>query len=136
MNHLLIQRIFNNSLIQVGVICFVWILCELLVSWKHIPFPAGILGLSIILLLLSTQCISLNKLKGGADLLLKDMLLFFIPAVLAVLEHHEFLGILGLKILFVIVLSTVAVMLVTALVVEYCYYWNNWNSPHVKSSTQ
>ncbi|MDF1930851.1 hypothetical protein PGH45_13280 [Legionella pneumophila] len=33
------------------------------------------------------------------------------------------MGLLGLKILFIILLSTITVMLVTALVVDYCYRW-------------
>jgi holin-like protein len=61
------------------------------------------------------------------------MLLFFIPSVLALLEHHELLGFLGLKILFVIVLSTTAVMLVTAVVVDYCYHWR---TAHAAQLTQ
>ena len=53
-----------------------------------------------------------------AEWLLADMLLFFVPAALAVLNHPEFLGLTGLKILFVILASTVAVMVTTALVVD------------------
>jgi holin-like protein len=49
------------------------------------------------------------------------MLLFFVPAVLAVMDHREFLGLLGLKILSVILLGTVVVMSVTALVVDLGY---------------
>lgn len=85
--------------------------------------------MGIVLLLLMTKHLQLDNIKSGAQLLLADMLLF-IPAVLAVLEHKEFIGLLGLKIFFVIVLSTLAVMLITALVVDYCYHWRN---NHAKS---
>jgi holin-like protein len=40
-----------------------------------------------------------------------------------VLNHRDFLGVLGLKILAVIILSTIAVMVVTAIVVDLCYRW-------------
>jgi holin-like protein len=47
--------------------------------------------------------------------------LFFVPAALAVLDHRELLGLVGLKVLAVIVGSTLAVMGVTGLIVDLCY---------------
>jgi holin-like protein len=51
------------------------------------------------------------------------MLLFFVPAVLALLDHRELMGMLGLKIFAIILISTTAVMCVTALTVDLCYRW-------------
>lgn len=119
----IIYKIQQNSWFQAGLMCLFWFACEWVVHSLNIPLPSGALGLMIIVFLLITRCIKINYIKRGAELLLRDMLLFFIPAVLAVLEHHEFFGLLGLKILCVIFLSTLAVMLVTALVVDYCYHW-------------
>ena len=119
----LLQRLQQNSLLQALIMGLFWLGCEFFVRLVKMPLSGGILGLGIILLLLVTQCLKIESIKGGAQLLLRDMLLFFIPAVLAVLDHHEFFGLLGLKILCVIVLSTVAVMLVTAVVVDNCYHW-------------
>jgi holin-like protein len=51
------------------------------------------------------------------------MLLFFVPAAPAVLNYPEFLGLTGLKILFVILASTVAVMVTTAFVVDGACRW-------------
>jgi holin-like protein len=47
------------------------------------------------------------------------MPLFFVPAVLAVLDHRELLGAVGLKIVATILGSTFAVMVVTALTVDF-----------------
>jgi holin-like protein len=49
------------------------------------------------------------------------MVLFFVPAVLAVLDHRELLGLVGLKVIGVIVGSTLAVTGVTGLTVDLCY---------------
>lgn len=114
-------KLQQNPFIQVLFICFFWFASELIVRATKIPVSGGVLGLSIVLVLLMTRCIKIEKLKSGAELLFRDMLLFFIPAVLAVIEHQEFLGFLGVKILLVIVLSTIAVMVVTAMVVDYFY---------------
>ncbi|HHT0593250.1 TPA: CidA/LrgA family protein [Legionella anisa] len=125
MNRYLALKIQNNSLLQVGLVCLFWLSSALIVHFLKLPFSAGIFGLGMVLLLLATKRLTLNLIKNGAELILADMLLFFIPAVLAIFEHHELIGLLGLKILFVILLSTLCVMLVTAIVVDYFYRRTN-----------
>jgi holin-like protein len=56
--------------------------------------------------------------RSGARLLLADMLLF-LPAVLGVMDHPALFGLLGLKLLAVIVPGTALVMAATALSVEW-----------------
>ncbi len=82
--------------------------------------------------LLASRRISLFSMRRGAEWFLADMLLFFIPAVLAVLGHRELLGLLGLKILAVICIGTLTVMTVTAFTVDLCY---RWRSGHVSVRT-
>jgi holin-like protein len=47
---------------------------------------------------------------GRAEWFISDMVLFFVRAVLAVLDHRELLGLVGLKVLGVVLCSTLAVM--------------------------
>ncbi|HGI8210136.1 TPA: CidA/LrgA family protein [Legionella pneumophila] len=117
------NKIQQNSFFQIVLVGLFWLASELLLKLVKLPLSGGILGLGIVLLLLATNCLKLNRIRRGAELLLANMLLFFIPGVLAILEHRKFIGLLGLKILFIILLSTITVMLVTALVVDYCYRW-------------
>jgi holin-like protein len=60
-------------------------------------------------------------MRRGAEWLIGDMVLFFVPAVLAVLDHRELLGLVGLKVLGVILCSTIAVLGVTGLTVDLCF---------------
>ena len=106
----------------------------LLARWSvqtHAPARSGLRlwteRLGAVLLLLVTRSLSATGLRRGAQWLLAGLLLFFVPAVLAVLDHREFLGLMGLKILCVIVLSTALVMLVTASVVD---AWCRWRERH------
>jgi holin-like protein len=46
-----------------------------------------------------------------------------VPAVVSVLDHQEFIGRLGVELLSLIVLSTLAVMRATAMTVELAYRW-------------
>jgi len=55
------------------------------------------------------------------------MLLFFVPAVLAALDHREFLGLLGLEILVIILISTALVMAATAFTIDLILRWSDNN---------
>ncbi len=114
----------HSPLLQVGLVASFWLAGEATVRLLGLPLPGGLVGLALVLALLASGRLKRQSLRRGAQWLLADMLLFFVPAVLAVLEHGELIGLTGLKILFVILLSTVMVMLVTALTVEALSRWS------------
>jgi holin-like protein len=118
------QSIYDSRLLQIGLLSGFWLVGEGVVRAAHLPVPGAVAGMLIVLALLASRRLSVSSMRRGADWLLADMLLFFVPAVLAVLDHRELLGLLGLKILVVIVVGTVAVMAVTALAVELCSRWS------------
>lgn len=108
---------------QIGLILGFWLIGEFAVKATGLPIPGGIFGLFIVFGLLVTNQISIRSVERGARWFLGEMLLFFVPAVLVVLDHPEFVGILGLKILAVIALGTIIVMTVTAVFVELTYMY-------------
>lgn len=118
-----IKFVHRSTVLQVAIVAAVWLAGEAIVRVFVLPLPGSVLGLVSLLLLLGTRRLSALSVRRGADWFLADMLLFFVPAVLAVLDHREFLGLTGLKVLFVILISTTAVMLVTAFAVDRCYRW-------------
>ena len=109
--------------LQLALILAAWQAGEMLVRLTGLPLPGSIAGMGLVLAALRFGLLDLSGIKRGADLFLAEMLLFFVPAVLAVLDHPEFLGWTGLKILLVILLGTVMVMLSTALTMELCHRW-------------
>lgn len=116
---------YRQPILQATLVLAAWLAGEALARLFAIPLPGGVLGFAMLLALLLTRRVSASGLKEGADWFLADMLLFFVPAVLAVLDHPEFLGPTGLKLVFVILASTTLVMLVTASVVDWCYRWKD-----------
>jgi len=108
---------------QIALLGAIWLIGEAVVRATGLPLPGGIVGLALLLGLLATRRISLLSLRRGANWFLAEMLLFFVPAVLAVLNYPQLLGLLGLKILIVILGGTVAVMGVTAMTVEMSSRW-------------
>jgi holin-like protein len=108
----------GSRLAQVGLIMLFWLGGEAVARLTGLPVPGGVVGMAVVLVLLASGRLSLFSMRRGADWLLADMLLFFVPAVLAVLNHPELIGLIGLKILAVILVGTVVVMTATALAVD------------------
>lgn len=108
---------------QIGLLIVFWLVGESLARFAHLPIPGGIVGMLIVLGLLATERLSIFSMRRGAEWLLAQMLLFFVPAALAVVAHHELFGLLGVKILLVICTGTLVVMAVTAVTVDICYRW-------------
>jgi len=91
------------------------------VQWLHLPLPANLVGMMILLTLILCRIIPLNWVRAGARWLLAEMLLFFIPAVVAVVNYAQLLLIDGWRIFTVIALSTLMVLGATAWVVDKVY---------------
>ncbi|MDF3849707.1 CidA/LrgA family protein [Achromobacter denitrificans] len=106
------------------IVLFSW-LGQALAQVSGLPVPGGVIGMAIVLVLLATRRLRVRNVHRGASWLLGEMLLFFVPAVMSLLDHREFLGLLGLKLLAVILLGTALVMAGTALTIDLCYRWMN-----------
>lgn len=115
----------RSRLLQIGLLILFSLLGQALVGWSGLPLPGGVIGLGLVLALLASRLLRASNLQRGASLLLGEMLLFFVPAVMSLLDHREFIGLLGLKLLLVIVLGTALVMAGTAITIELCHRWMN-----------
>ncbi|MDQ0326538.1 holin-like protein [Rhodopseudomonas julia] len=115
------RSLHNSRLAQIAAIFVFWGIGETIVRLAGLPVPGGIVGMALVLALLISGRLSLFSMRRGAQWFLAEMILFFVPAVLAVVDHREFVGLLGLKILFVILAGTASVMAVTALTADLYY---------------
>jgi holin-like protein len=119
-----LRRLLRRSrLVQVALVFAFWFIGTAIVRLVGLPVPGGVVGMLLVLGLLASRRLSTASLRRGTDWLLGDMLLFFVPVCLAVLDHPELLGVLGLKIMIVILAGTTAVMGATALTVDLCWRW-------------
>ncbi|MGI9876083.1 CidA/LrgA family protein [Vibrio chagasii] len=109
------------TIVQVSALCLVWLLSDWLVSFLHIPLPSNVFGMFLLLSLLLTKVVKVQWLKAGSNWLITEMLLFFIPAVVAIVNYQNLFQQQGIKIVFVIGVSTVFVLSMTALVVDIVY---------------
>jgi holin-like protein len=118
---ILMQR---NRWLQAGWLFGIWWICETVVHALALPIPGGVLGMAVLLALLLSGRLRTIWLRRGTTGFLDHMVLFFVPAIMALLNHRELLSMLGVKILVVIVVGTVLVMTGTALVVDFCMRWS------------
>ncbi|CCP04572.1 UPF0299 membrane protein [Erwinia amylovora Ea644] len=112
--------------LQVALVMAIFIISEQLVSWLRLPLPANIVGMLLLLAMIVLRVLPLGWVKAGASWLLAEMLLFFIPAVVAVVNYADLLRVEGGRILLVIVISTLLVMAATSLVVDRIYRLEIW----------
>ncbi len=113
----------RTRLMQIVVLGGFWFAGDAAARAAGLPVPGGVLGMLGLLVLLGTGLLKISSVRLGARTLLAEMLLFFVPSVLAILDHQEFIGTIGLKVVAVILVGTVLVMTSTAMTVELCYRW-------------
>ncbi|MBP2169375.1 CidA/LrgA family protein [Erwiniaceae bacterium BAC15a-03b] len=112
--------------LQVALYAGMFIASEQLVEWLHLPLPANIVGMLLLLALIMLRVLPLDWVRAGSKWLLAEMLLFFVPAVVAVINYSQLLRVEGWRICLVIAISTILVLASTALVVDRVYRFEIW----------
>ena len=107
--------------VQVLLYAGLFVFAEYLVDWLNLPLPANLVGMVLMLTLILCRALPLSWVRAGARLLLAEMLLFFVPAVVAVVNYAQLLMVDGWRIFAVIALSTLMVLGATAWVVDKVY---------------
>ncbi|MBB4809275.1 holin-like protein [Acinetobacter johnsonii] len=98
---------------EIIIILAVWSCADVLQKLFNLPVASGVLGFFLLLFLLEMKWLKLAHVERGADLLLAELLLFFIPPVVGVIQYQDLLIASGWKILLVILISTALVMMVS-----------------------
>ncbi|EPF74270.1 CidA/LrgA family protein [Acinetobacter rudis] len=95
---------------QLALIILVWAAADLIQTTFQLPIASGVLGLFLLLLLLQLKWIKLSMVEQGAQFLLRNLLLFFIPPVVGLIQYQELLWQRGGQLVFAITVSTICVM--------------------------
>ncbi|MED4225787.1 CidA/LrgA family holin-like protein [Neobacillus cucumis] len=83
-----------------------------------LPIPASMFGLFLLFLALCCKLIKLEWIEKGANWLLAELLLFFIPSAVGIVNYNEILSLQGAEIVGLIGISTIIVMGMTAVTAE------------------
>ncbi|MFC0402634.1 CidA/LrgA family protein [Paraburkholderia rhizosphaerae] len=103
---------------QCAVLAGVWWVADFAVRRVGLPVPGGVVGLLALLAALLCGGIAPRWIKAGADWLLSELLLFFIPAAVAAVQYGGLLRENGWRLALVVAGGTLMVMVAVAFAVE------------------
>jgi holin-like protein len=83
-----------------------------------LPIPASMFGLILLFLALYLKIVKLEWVEKGAIWLMAELLLFFVPSAVGIVNYDDILSLQGAEIVLLIAVSTVIVLGMTALVAE------------------
>lgn len=112
---------FSRTIFQVCLLFGISMLGNKLVQVFHLHIPGSMLGILFIFILLYTKLIHLEWIEAGANLLIAELILFFIPSAVGVIKYKQIMVLDGLRFSVVIFLSTVTVMICTGLLAEFVH---------------
>lgn len=108
-----------TMLAQLALIVFIWAVAYLIQQVFALPIASGVLGLFLLLILLKMRWLELAYVEQGAQFLLSNMLLFFIPPVVGLIQYQELLWQRGAQLIFAITVSTICVMVSSVWTVQF-----------------
>ena len=107
-----------NMLLGVAVLLAYQLVGETLVMLLALPLPGPVAGMLLLLVTLMVRGGVAAPLGDATNLLLSHLSLLFVPAGVGVMVHFHRLGEEGLAIAMALVLSTLATLVATALIMK------------------
>jgi len=112
---------FAKVIIQIGLLLIFWWIGSLLQQVLNLPVSAGVIGLFLVLIGLVSGVFKLQWIKTGSDFMLAELVLFFIPCVVGLINYKSLFIAEGWQLITAIVLGTLCVMVFTAYTVHFCF---------------
>ncbi|WP_412022750.1 CidA/LrgA family protein [Burkholderia cepacia] len=104
--------------LQAAALGALWMAVDWAVRTIGLPIPSGVVGLAVLLVLLFSGRVAPAWVKDGANWLLSDMLLFFVPAAVAAVQYGGLFREDGWRIALVMLAGTAFVMVAVAVAVD------------------
>ncbi|MGE8540221.1 CidA/LrgA family protein [Acinetobacter sp. ANC 3813] len=117
---------------QLGLLILIWSLGSFIQQMLKLPISAGVIGLLLLTAALISGIFKLEWIKQGSDLLLAELVLFFVPIVVGLIKYKELLLTQGWQLALAVVAGTICVMICTA----YCVYWGFKLEAKLKNRTK
>jgi holin-like protein len=103
---------------QSAALAALWFGADFASRHLGLPVPGCVIGLAVLFVLLLTGGVAARWVKAGADWLLSEMLLFFIPAAVAAVQYGGLFKADGWRLALVVVAGTLMVMVAVAFTVD------------------
>ena len=109
-----------NILTQIAILFAVCLASQLIAGLLPFAFPATVLGMVLLLVLLCTRLIRAETIRPCSDFLLAHMAVLFVPSGVNVLNHWDIFSASWMPILLVCLGTVPLVYLATAWSVKLC----------------
>ena len=104
---------------QFGWIMIVTCIGEIMKYYIQLPIPASIYGLVLMMALLMTGVVKIEKVYQAGTFLIEIMSLMFIPAAVGIIESWDQLRRIIVPVSIITIITTFAVMIVSGKVTQY-----------------
>lgn len=108
------MRILRQLLVILGV----WLAGEVLAYCIPLPIPGNVIGMILMLVLLATKVVKIEKISGVSTFFLDNLSFFFIPGSVALMVDYKQVGDSLIPAFVAILVSSMLVFLVTGLTAE------------------
>ena len=107
---------------QIGIVLAVCLVGEGSAALLPIPFPASVISMVLLFVLLATGGLKLDHIREKSDFLLANMSFFFLPAGVSMLNYFDVLKSTWVQLLVICLVTMVLVFAATALSVRFTLY--------------
>ncbi|WP_425803002.1 CidA/LrgA family protein [Desulfitobacterium sp. Sab5] len=111
-------RKIEIGIIQIAILYVFSVAGNYLAKVLHLSFPGSLIGMGLLFLLLRLRIFRYRWVVIGGNWLLTELLLFFIPTVVAVIQYEDLIHKAGLEFLFIILIGSIIVMISSGLTAE------------------
>ena len=99
---------------EIAIILGLCLLCEGLAALLPFPFPASVIGMVLLLLLLASGLLRVEHIQEKADFLLANMAFFFLPAGVSIMNYFDLLRSSAVALVVICLVTTVVTFAATA----------------------
>lgn len=119
-------------LLQIGIIFGIYWLSQGIEMILPFPFPAGVISLIVLLVLLSVRVIKVEQIKEKTDFILGNLGFFFVPISVSIVNYIDLILENGVAFMTICVVSTFLAFGATAWAVQLTNRWMNRKKEGVK----
>ncbi|MBQ5695736.1 MAG: CidA/LrgA family protein [Clostridium sp.] len=109
------MKFFRESILLLSI----YFVGEIISKGLNLPIPGNIIGMILLFILLSTNVLKVEKVENLANFFLDHLAFFFIPAAVGLMTSFASLKGSIFKIILLCILTTIIVISVTAVTVEF-----------------
>lgn len=113
-----IMRKMVIILLQVALIHVFLLIAIGIKELLSIPLPTTIIGLLLLFFALYFKLIKLEWVEQGGRWLMAELLLFFVPSTVGIVNYQELVSVQGIWLMLIIFLSTIIVLGMTGAIVQ------------------